>query len=116
MMCAATMARYVAEGHEVMVVTCTGGERGSILNPSFTPADLAERPAEMTAVRQQEMARAARILGVQHRWLGYVDSGLPEGDPKPPLPAGESRIVPSARALTIASAPRPLTSAITTFG
>jgi mycothiol S-conjugate amidase len=25
---------------------------------------------------------------VQHRWLGFVDSGLPEGDPKPPLPEG----------------------------
>ncbi|MGH3539709.1 MAG: PIG-L family deacetylase, partial [Pseudonocardiaceae bacterium] len=35
---AATMARYVAEGHDVMVVSCTGGERGSILNPSFEPA------------------------------------------------------------------------------
>ena len=34
------------------------------------------------------MARAAEILGVQHRWLGFVDSGLPEGDPKPPLPEG----------------------------
>ena len=32
---AATMARYVAEGVEVMVVTCTGGERGSILNPEL---------------------------------------------------------------------------------
>jgi mycothiol S-conjugate amidase len=85
---AATMARYVADGHEVMVVTCTGGERGSILNPSFEPADLAERPQEMAEVRRQEMARAAHILGVQHRWLGYVDSGLPEGDPLPPLPEG----------------------------
>jgi mycothiol S-conjugate amidase len=85
---AATMALYVADGHEVMVVTCTGGERGSILNPSFEPADLAERPAEMSAVRQQEMAQAARILGVQHRWLGYIDSGLPDGDPTPPLPDG----------------------------
>ena len=28
------------------------------------------------------------ILGVQHRWLGFVDSGLPEGDPPPPLPEG----------------------------
>jgi mycothiol S-conjugate amidase len=81
---AATMARYVAEGHQVMVVTCTGGERGSILNPSFEPADLAEHPAQMRATRRQEMARAAQILGVQHRWLGYIDSGLPEGDPPPP--------------------------------
>ncbi|HEY2764815.1 MAG TPA: mycothiol conjugate amidase Mca [Pseudonocardiaceae bacterium] len=91
---AATMARYVADGHEVMVVTCTGGERGSILNPSFEPADLAERPQEMAEVRRQEMARAAQILGVQHRWLGYVDSGLPEGDPVPPLPEGCFALVP----------------------
>ncbi|WP_246633439.1 mycothiol conjugate amidase Mca [Pseudonocardia nigra] len=82
---AATTARYVSEGHEVMVVTCTGGEAGSILNPAM------ERPevlANMTAVRREEMARAAEILGVQHRWLGFVDSGLPEGDPLPPLPEG----------------------------
>ncbi len=85
---AATMARYVAEGHDVMVVTCTGGERGSILNPSFQPADLASDPVAMMAVRRAEMARAAAILGVAHRWLGFIDSGLPEGDPKPPLPEG----------------------------
>src|SRR5262249_54151007 len=85
---AATMARYVADGHDVMVVTCTGGERGSVLNPSFEPDDLAEHPAQMLAVRRQEMASAARILGVEHRWLGYVDSGFPEGDPTPALPEG----------------------------
>src|SRR5512139_2948299 len=30
---AATMARYVGEGVRVVVATCTGGERGSVLNP-----------------------------------------------------------------------------------
>jgi mycothiol S-conjugate amidase len=94
---AATMARYVAEGHEVMVVTCTGGERGSILNPSFQPADLAESPAQMGAVRRQEMARAAQILGVRHHWLGYIDSGFPEGDPAPPLPQECFAVVPLER-------------------
>jgi mycothiol S-conjugate amidase len=82
---AATCARYVAEGHEVLVVTCTGGERGSVLNPAM---DKPEVHANMTEIRRAEMARAAELLGVQHRWLGYVDSGLPEGDPKPPLPDG----------------------------
>jgi mycothiol S-conjugate amidase len=82
---AATTARYVAEGHDVMVVTCTGGEAGSILNPAM---DRPEVWAEMPGIRQREMAEAARILGVQHRWLGFVDSGLPEGDPPPPLPEG----------------------------
>ena len=39
-------------------------------------------------VRRDEMAAAAAILGVRHEWLGFVDSGLPEGDPLPPLPEG----------------------------
>jgi mycothiol S-conjugate amidase len=82
---AATCARYVAEGVDVMVVTCTGGEAGSILNPAM---DRPEVLADMMGVRRAEMARAAEILGVQHRWLGFVDSGLPEGDPPPPLPEG----------------------------
>jgi mycothiol S-conjugate amidase len=82
---AATTARYVDEGHDVMVVTCTGGEAGSILNPAMDRPEIVENLPE---VRTQEMARAAEILGVQHRWLGFVDSGLPEGDPKPPLPEG----------------------------
>ncbi|WP_033441287.1 mycothiol conjugate amidase Mca [Saccharothrix sp. NRRL B-16314] len=88
---AATMARYVAEGHEVMVVTCTGGEAGSILNPAM---DRPEVLADMAGVRRAEMARAAEILGVRHRWLGFVDSGLPEGDPLPPLPEGCFALVP----------------------
>lgn len=82
---AATMARYAAEGNEVLVVTLTGGERGDILNPAMDVPGVRER---MTEVRQEEMAEAARILGVQQTWLGFVDSGLPEGDPKPPLPEG----------------------------
>ena len=82
---AATCARYVADGHEVMVVTCTGGERGSVLNPAMDRPDVL---ADMPEVRRAEMARAVELLGVTHRWLGFVDSGLPEGDPKPPLPDG----------------------------
>jgi mycothiol S-conjugate amidase len=88
---AATLAKYVAQGHEVMVVTCTGGERGSILNPAMDKPGVAENMAQ---IRREEMAEAARILGVEHRWLGYVDSGLPEGDPKPPLPEGCFALVP----------------------
>ncbi|SFS54724.1 mycothiol conjugate amidase Mca [Saccharopolyspora flava] len=88
---AATTARYAAEGHEVMVVTCTGGEAGSILNPAM---DRPEVVSNLTEVRRQEMAQAAEILGVQHRWLGFVDSGLPEGDPLPPLPDGVFATVP----------------------
>ena len=82
---AAAMARYAREGARVMVVTLTGGERGDILNPAM---DLPEVHGRMADIRRDEMARAAEILGVEHRWLGFVDSGLPEGDPPPPLPQG----------------------------
>lgn len=82
---AATLARYADEGHRVMVVTLTGGERGDILNPAMDTPEIHGRIAE---IRRAEMALAAEILGVEHRWLGFVDSGLPEGDPPPPLPEG----------------------------
>jgi len=82
---AATMARYVDEGVRVMVVTLTGGERGDILNPAMDRPEVHGRMAE---IRREEMAKAAAILGVEHHWLGFVDSGLPEGDPLPPLPEG----------------------------
>ncbi len=73
---AATLAKYSADGVGVMVVSCTGGERGDILNPSFQVGDL-----DIPQLRQSEMARAAQILGVAHAWLGYEDSGYHEGDP-----------------------------------
>jgi mycothiol S-conjugate amidase len=83
---AATMARYVAEGARVLVATCTGGERGDVLNPALKgDPDLLRDMAEF---RRREMARAVAELGVEHTWLGFVDSGLPEGDPLPPLPEG----------------------------
>ena len=88
---AATMARYAREGVDVMVATTTGGERGSILNSAM---DRPEVLANLPEIRRQEMARAREILGVRQRFLGFVDSGLPEGDPKPPLPAGSFAVVP----------------------
>lgn len=82
---AASTARYVAEGVQVLVATCTGGERGSVLNPKM---DRPEIRANITEVRRVEMERARDILGVEHVMCGFVDSGLPEGDPLPPLPEG----------------------------
>lgn len=67
------------------------GEAGSILNPAM---DRPEVLANMSEVRREEMARAAKILGVSQRWLGFVDSGLPEGDPLPPVPEGSFAVVP----------------------
>jgi len=82
---AATMAKYVAEGAKVLVATCTGGERGSVLNPKM---DRPEVLADIANIRRAEMTKAREILGVDQAWLGFVDSGLPEGDPLPPLPEG----------------------------
>ena len=77
---AATTAKYAAEGAEVLVVTCTGGERGDIINPAMDRPGVLEN---MGSIRREEMAKAAAALGVQHRWLGHIDSGLP-GNPLAP--------------------------------
>jgi mycothiol S-conjugate amidase len=82
---AATMARYLAAGAEVLVVTCTGGERGGVLNPKLDRPEVWENIA---TIRRGEMARAREIVGFAQEWLGFVDSGFPHGDPPPPLPAG----------------------------
>jgi mycothiol S-conjugate amidase len=82
---AATMAKYVREGHDVLVVTLTDGSRGSVLNPAL---DTPEVAANITEIRAAEMDRAREILGVRQVFMGWVDSGFPEGDPKPPLPEG----------------------------
>lgn len=88
---AASTAKYVAEGVDVHVVTCTGGERGSILNPAMDRPDVL---ANISEIRRQEMEAAREILGVTQDWLGFVDSGWPEGDPPPPLPDGCFGLVP----------------------
>ncbi|MDQ2755897.1 MAG: mycothiol conjugate amidase Mca [Actinomycetota bacterium] len=83
---AATTAKYLAEGARVQVVSCTGGERGDILNPRLKQDVHILR--DLAQVRRDEMAAAQAVLGCEHTWLGFVDSGLPEGDPLPPLPEG----------------------------
>ncbi|MCQ4082222.1 mycothiol conjugate amidase Mca [Streptomyces sp. RB6PN25] len=83
---AATMAKYISDGVDVLVATCTGGERGSVLNPKLQGDPYIEE--NIHEVRAREMDLAREILGVKQAWLGFVDSGLPEGDPLPPLPEG----------------------------
>lgn len=73
---AASLAKYAHDGVGVMVVSCTGGERGDILNPQY-----AHTKMDIPTLRITEMAKAADILGVAHTWLGFEDSGYHEGDP-----------------------------------
>ncbi|MBO0802468.1 MAG: mycothiol conjugate amidase Mca [Nocardiopsaceae bacterium] len=103
---AATMARYVREGAEVLVATMTGGERGDILNPAM---DRPEVRADLAAIRRREMDAAREILGVEQAFMGFADSGLPEGDPKPPLPEGCFATTP----LEVAA--KPLVAAVREF-
>jgi mycothiol S-conjugate amidase len=93
---AATMAMYAAAGVEVMVATCTDGSRGDIQNPAVEGEPHPKR--DMAGARRLEMDQAAKVLGIQQRWLGFTDSGLPEGDPLPPLPAGSFAVQPLERA------------------
>lgn len=103
---AATTARYAREGVDVLVVTCTGGEAGSILNPAMSSPDVLAR---MPEVRREEMKKARQILGVRQKWLGFVDSGLPEGDPPPSVPEGTFATLP------LADAARPLVRLVREF-
>lgn len=71
-----TVARYHAEGVRTVLVCCTGGEEGDILNPAM---DTPQTRANLPEVRRQELARAADIIGYdQVVWLGYRDSGMPD--------------------------------------
>jgi mycothiol S-conjugate amidase len=76
---AGTVARYHAEGVRTVLVTCTGGEAGDILNPAM---DRPEVVADLPAVRMRELARATEIIGYDEVvLLGYRDSGMPDTPP-----------------------------------
>jgi mycothiol S-conjugate amidase len=75
---AATYAYYVDRGAQVQIVSCTGGERGDVLNEALQPRAMAER--DLPGLRRREMAAAQAVMGVSHRWLGYQDSGMARED------------------------------------
>jgi N-acetyl-1-D-myo-inositol-2-amino-2-deoxy-alpha-D-glucopyranoside deacetylase len=76
----ATMAKYVARGTQVTLVTCTLGEEGEVLVPDL--AHLAsDKEDGLGRHRITELANAMKELGVtDHRFLGgaghYRDSGM----------------------------------------
>ncbi len=76
----ATMAKYVAEGRGVTLVTCTAGEMGEVLVPDLQHLAF-EKDGGLADQRRQELAAAMKALGVtDHRFLGgfgcYHDSGM----------------------------------------
>jgi mycothiol S-conjugate amidase len=75
---AGTVARYHADGVRTILVTCTGGEEGDILNPAMDRPEIRDN---LPAVREQELARAANIIGYDEVvYLGYRDSGMPDSE------------------------------------
>ncbi|HKH87794.1 MAG TPA: mycothiol conjugate amidase Mca [Acidimicrobiales bacterium] len=73
-----TVARYHAEGVHTVLVTCTGGEEGDILNPAL---DTPEVKADIGAIRLRELEAAVELIGYDELvMLGYRDSGMPDSE------------------------------------
>jgi N-acetyl-1-D-myo-inositol-2-amino-2-deoxy-alpha-D-glucopyranoside deacetylase len=71
-----TMARLVAEGIRVDIVTCTDGAEGEIHDPTLDPEEARPR---LAAIRAAELACSIDALGggvIHHYLLGYRDSGM----------------------------------------
>lgn len=91
----ATMARYVAEGARVTLVTCTAGEEGEVLLPGQQHL-AADADDALGPVRVAELEAAMTELGVtDHRFLGgpfhYRDSGMQWAPDGHAAPRDESR-------------------------
>src|SRR5918997_793435 len=71
-----TIARLVAEGVRVDLVTCTDGAEGEIHDPTLDPDEARPRLAQ---IRADELACSVEALGagaIHHHMLGYRDSGM----------------------------------------
>src|SRR3954464_7590343 len=76
----ATMARYVADGAQVTLLTCTLGEEGEVLVPALAQL-AADQADQLGGYRISELAAAMAALGVTDwRFLGgpgrFRDSGM----------------------------------------
>jgi mycothiol S-conjugate amidase len=72
---AGTVSLYQAAGVKTVLVCCTGGEEGDILNPAMDRPEVREN---LEAVRRAELDSAAAIIGYDEVvMLGYRDSGMP---------------------------------------
>ena len=75
---AATVAKYAAEGVKTVLVCCTDGAAGDILNPAM---DSEEVKANLAQVRMEELAASVDVIGYEVlELLGYRDSGMPDSE------------------------------------
>jgi mycothiol S-conjugate amidase len=101
---AGTVAKVHAEGVRTVLVCCTGGEAGDILNPAM---DREEIRARLHDVRLEELADATKVIGYDEViLLGYRDSGMPDSEhnahpesfAQAPLDEAVGRLVAAIRA------------------
>lgn len=69
-LCGGTLARFVQEGHEVVMCNATLGNRGSFVHTS----------EEIAEIRLREARRAAEIAGADHVTLGFTDGEVDATD------------------------------------
>src|SRR5579872_722565 len=100
----ATTAKYSAEGVRAVLVCCTGGEAGDILNPALDSQEVRDN---LAALRMEELKASTDILGYSAvHLLGYHDSGMagtdtnarPDNFANAPLEEAVGRLVKIIRA------------------
>jgi mycothiol S-conjugate amidase len=98
-----TVAKYHDAGVHTVLVCCTGGEEGDILNPAMETAEIR---ADIAGVRARELEAATKIIGYDEVVkLGYRDSGMPDSEANAragafaaaPLPEAVGRLVREIR-------------------
>ncbi len=70
-LCAGTLARYVAEGHQVTMCHIAKGDRGSYEHTRD----------EIAAIRDREARSAAAVVGAEYLALGVADGEVNASDP-----------------------------------
>ena len=69
-LCGGTLARFVQEGHDVVMCHATRGDRGSFVHTS----------EEIARIRGGEARRAAEICGAEYATLGFSDAEINAAD------------------------------------
>ncbi len=71
-LCGGTLARFVQEGHEVVMCHASLGDRGSFVHGR----------EEVARIRGEEARRAAEVAGAEYATLGLSDGEILAGDPE----------------------------------
>jgi N-acetylglucosamine malate deacetylase 1 len=71
-LCGGTLARYVQEGHEVVMCHASRGDRGSFVHTR----------EEIARIRCEEARRAAAVAGAEYATLGFSNGEVLASDPE----------------------------------